>query len=137
MRVARLVALILAAALTACSSPSPVLYTIAPVQGPAQTSGPKVVALQQISMARYLERPQWGKLIEPYLIAILWWRLPLHMLPASDLPCRIGGSTLFRRACATRLAVILADVQEPLTEYHFLGVAVLDEIEIGGSKARQ
>ena len=49
MRVARLVALILAASLTACSSPSPVLYTIAPVQGPAQTSGPKVVALQQIS----------------------------------------------------------------------------------------
>ena len=26
------------------------------VQGPAQTSGPKVIALQQISMARYLER---------------------------------------------------------------------------------
>ena len=36
------------AVLAACSSPNPVLYTIAPVQGPVQTGGPKVIVLQQI-----------------------------------------------------------------------------------------
>ena len=80
MRVARLVALILAAALTACSSASPVLYTIAPVQGPAQTSGPKVVALQQISMARYLERSQIVRSSENYRLELMsndWWGEPL------------------------------------------------------------
>ncbi len=80
MRVARLVALILAAALAACSSPSPVLYTIAAVQGPAQTSGPKVIALQQISMARYLERSQIVRSSENYRLDVMsndWWGEPL------------------------------------------------------------
>jgi len=54
MRIAPLAAAGSLAALAACSSPNPVLYTIAPVSGAVQNSGHKVVALRQISTARYL-----------------------------------------------------------------------------------
>jgi uncharacterized lipoprotein YmbA len=68
------------AALASCSSPSPVLYTIAPVSGATQTGGPKVVALQQISMARYLERSQIVRSSENYRLEVMsndWWGEPL------------------------------------------------------------
>ena len=42
-----LLALGLAAMVAACSSPNPVLYTIAPAEGTSQPGGPKVVLLQQ------------------------------------------------------------------------------------------
>ena len=54
----RLTVLGLLAVIAACSSPSPVLYTIAPVQGQVQSGGPKVIVLQQIATAHYLERSQ-------------------------------------------------------------------------------
>ena len=76
MRVLRLVASGLAVALAACSSPTPVLYTIAPVSGAVQSSGPKVVALQQISLARYLERSQIVRSSENYRLDVMsndWW----------------------------------------------------------------
>jgi uncharacterized lipoprotein YmbA len=68
------------AALASCSSPSPVLYTIAPVSGATQAGGPKVVALQQISMARYLERSQIVRSSENYRLDVMsndWWGEPL------------------------------------------------------------
>jgi uncharacterized protein len=83
MTAARAAALVLAAALVACSSPSPVLYTIAPVQGPAQTSGPKVIALQQIGMARFLERSQIVRSSENYRLDVMsndWWGEPLSAM---------------------------------------------------------
>ena len=83
MSAARLVAFVLAAALAACSSPSPVLYTIAPGQGPVQTGGPKVIALQQIGMARYLERSQIVRSSENYRLDVMsndWWGEPLSAM---------------------------------------------------------
>ena len=80
MRIGRLVGYSLAAALVACSSPNPVLYTIAPVPGSTQTGGPKVVALQQISLARYLERSQIVRSSENYRLDVMsndWWGEPL------------------------------------------------------------
>jgi uncharacterized lipoprotein YmbA len=76
----RRAALVLAAALAACSSPSPVLYTIAPVQGPVQTAAPKVIALQQIGTARYLERSEIVRSSENYRLDVMsndWWGEPL------------------------------------------------------------
>src|SRR5437763_14819576 len=76
----RLVALLLAAGLAACSSPNPDLYTIAPVQGPVQAGGPKVIVLQQISLARYLERSQIVRSSENYRLDVMsndWWGEPL------------------------------------------------------------
>jgi uncharacterized lipoprotein YmbA len=80
MRVPRLVAFGLVAALAACASPNPVLYTIAPVSGAVQSGGPKVVALQQISLARYLERSQIVRSSENYRLDVMsndWWGEPL------------------------------------------------------------
>lgn len=68
------------AALAACSSPSPKLYTIAPVQGAVHSGAPKVVLLQQISLARYLERSQIVRSSENYQLDVLqndWWGEPL------------------------------------------------------------
>jgi uncharacterized lipoprotein YmbA len=68
------------AALAACSSPSPKLYTVAPVQGAVHSGAPKVILLQQISLARYLERSQIVRSSENYQLDVLqndWWGEPL------------------------------------------------------------
>ena len=83
LRNSSLIAMPLAALLTACSSPDPVLYTIAPVQGPVQNAGPKVVALQQVGTARYLERSQIVRSSENYRLDVMsndWWGEPLSAM---------------------------------------------------------
>jgi uncharacterized protein len=90
---ARLAALALGAVLAACSSPSPVLYTIAPVQGPVQPGGPKVVVLQQISTAHYLERSQIVRSSENYRLDVMandWWGEPLSAMLSRVLTEELG-----------------------------------------------
>jgi uncharacterized lipoprotein YmbA len=70
----------LLAALAACSSPSPDLYTIAPVPGVQQRASPKVIVLQQIGLERYLERLQIVRSSEDYKLDVMsndWWGEPL------------------------------------------------------------
>ena len=70
----------LLAALAACSSPSPELYTIAPVPGVQQRASPKVIVLQQIGLERYLERLQIVRSSEDYKLDVMandWWGEPL------------------------------------------------------------
>jgi uncharacterized protein len=79
----RLAALALAATLAACSSPSPALYSIAPVQGPVQPAGPKVIVLQQIATAHYLERSQIVRSSENYRLDVMSndsWGEPLSAM---------------------------------------------------------
>ncbi len=93
MSAARLAALVLAAVLAACSSPSPVLYTIAPVQGPVQSGGPKVIALQQIATAHYLERSQIVRSSENYRLDVMsndWWGEPLSAMLSRVLTEELG-----------------------------------------------
>jgi uncharacterized lipoprotein YmbA len=93
MRLAPLVAAGVVAATTACSSPSPVLYTIAPIPGTPQTGGPKVVALQQISTARYLERSQIVRSSENYRLDVMsndWWGEPLGAMLSRVLVEELG-----------------------------------------------
>ena len=93
MRIARLVAPWALAALAACSSPNPVLYTIAPVPGAVQSGGPKVVALQQISTARFLERSQIVRSSENYRLDVMsndWWGEPLSAMLARVLVEELG-----------------------------------------------
>src|SRR5205085_11945265 len=76
MSAKRLAGSALVVAVAGCSSPSPVLYTIAPVQGRVQPGGPKVIAIQQISTARYLERSQIVRSSENYRLDVMsndWW----------------------------------------------------------------
>ena len=93
MSAARLAALALGAVLAACSSPSPVLYTIAPVQGPVQPGGPKVIVLQQISTAHYLERSQIVRSSENYRLDVMsndWWGEPLSAMLSRVLTEELG-----------------------------------------------
>jgi uncharacterized protein len=107
MSATRLVLLMLAAALSACSSPSPVLYTIAPVQGRVQSGGPKVIALQQISMARFLERSEIVRSSENYRLDVMsndWWGEPLGAMLSrvliEELSQRLPQSTVFSESGA-------------------------------------
>ncbi len=93
MRRALPVAFVWLAAVAACSSPSPVLYTIAPVPGPPQTGGPKVVALQQISVARFLERSQIVRSSENYRLDVMsndWWGEPVGAMLSRVLVEELG-----------------------------------------------
>jgi uncharacterized lipoprotein YmbA len=79
--------------IAACSSPSPVLYTIAPVQGPVQSGGPKVIVLQQISTAHYLERSQIVRSSENYRLDVMsndWWGEPLSAMLSRVLTEELG-----------------------------------------------
>src|SRR3984893_770881 len=89
----RLAVLGLLAVIAACSSPSPVLYTIAPVQGPVQSGGPKVVVLQQIATAHYLERSQIVRSSENYRLDVMsndWWGEPLGAMLSRVLVEELG-----------------------------------------------
>ena len=102
MSATRLVVLMLAAALTGCSSPNPVLYTIAPVPARVQSGGPKVIALQQISLPRYLERSEIVRSSENYRLDVMsndWWGEPLGAMLSriliEELSQRLPRSTVF------------------------------------------
>lgn len=76
----RMALLALMVALAACSSPNPRLYTIAPIDGQIRSGGPKVITLQQIGLARYLERLQIVRSSENYRMDLKsedWWGEPL------------------------------------------------------------
>ena len=107
MKLKRLAGLVLVVALAACSSPNPVLYTIAPVQGRTHTGGPKVIAIQQISMARYLERSQIVRSSENYRLDVMsndWWGEPpgpmLSRILIEELSQRLPQSTVFSESGA-------------------------------------
>ena len=103
----RLAGLALVTVLAACSSPNPVLYTVASAQGPARAGGPKVIALQQISMPRYLERSQIVRSSENYRLDVMandWWGEPLGAMLSrvliEELSQRLPQSTVFAESGA-------------------------------------
>jgi len=64
-------ALAVTGGLGACTSPPPLLYTIAPVHGAEQPGGPRIILLQQIGLARSSE---------DYRLDVMqndWWGEPL------------------------------------------------------------
>jgi uncharacterized lipoprotein YmbA len=88
-----LLALGMTAALAACSSPSPVLYTIAPVQGATRVAGPRVIVLEQIGLERYLDRSQIVQSSENYRLNVLsndWWGEPLGNMLSRVLVTELG-----------------------------------------------
>ncbi|MBV9249423.1 MAG: membrane integrity-associated transporter subunit PqiC [Acetobacteraceae bacterium] len=100
-------ALLAAIILCSCSSPSPVLYTISPVSGAEHHSGPKVVSVRQIGLARYLERPQIVRSSENFRLDVLsndWWGEPLNTMLArvlvQELAQRLPNSTVLNEGGA-------------------------------------
>jgi uncharacterized lipoprotein YmbA len=85
--------LALTMALGACTAPPPVLYSIAPVQGAAQPVGPKIILLQQIGLARYLERSQIVRSSENYRLDVManeWWGESLSAMLSRVLVDELG-----------------------------------------------
>jgi uncharacterized lipoprotein YmbA len=73
-------ALGLAVLLAGCSSPDPVLYTIAPVDGAVRVVAPKVIVLERVAIARYLDRSGIVRSPETYRLDVKlndWWGEPL------------------------------------------------------------
>ena len=98
----RLLAATMLAALAACSSPNPRLYTIAPVQGATVSGAPKVIELRQIGLARYLERSEIVRSSEAYRLDVMandWWGEPLGAMIArlliEELSQRLPQSTIY------------------------------------------
>jgi uncharacterized lipoprotein YmbA len=88
--------------LAACTSPNPVLYTLAPIDGAVQPGAPKVIRLRTIGLARYLERPQIVRSSEDFHLDVLsndWWGEPLGAMLGrilvTELTQRLPGSTIF------------------------------------------
>ena len=82
-----------AAMLTACSSPEPVLYTIAPVQGETRVGGPRVIVLEQIGLERYLNRSEIVRSSENYRLTVAsndWWGEPLAAMLSRVLVTELG-----------------------------------------------
>jgi len=91
-----------AAGLAGCTSANPRLYTIAPVAGAARGGGPRVVALRQIGLPRYLDRSQIVRSSENYRLDIEandWWGEPLGAMIArileEELSDRLPGTSIF------------------------------------------
>jgi uncharacterized lipoprotein YmbA len=88
--------------LAACgTSPDPVLYTLQPEPGPAQSGGPRIVLLREIGLARYLDRPQIVRASDGVLLDVSkgdWWGEPLGRmigrLLVDELSQRLPGSTV-------------------------------------------
>jgi len=79
--------------LSGCSSPTPVLYTIAPISGTARSGSPQVVVLRQIAVARYLERTQIVRSSENYELRVAsndWWGEPLAGMLGRVLVTELG-----------------------------------------------
>ena len=112
---------LLAIVLAACSSSPPALYTIAPVQGPAQTGAPPVVVLQTIGLARYLDRSQIVRSSEASRLDVQnndWWGEPLGAMLSrvltEELTQRLPQSTVINEAGAVTAspdAVIEIDIR--------------------------
>ena len=88
--------------LTSCASPSPKLYTLEVPPGAVRRSGPRVIELRSIGLARYLERSQIVRSAENFRLDVLpneWWGEPLDAMIgrtlARALTQRLPGSTVY------------------------------------------
>src|ERR1700722_19823399 len=110
-QVARLAGLGLLLAQVACSSPDPNLYTIASISAATQTGAPKVIALRQIGLARYLERSQIVRSSENYRLDVMsndLWGEPLGSMLArvlvDELSQRLPQSTVYAETGAVSVS---------------------------------
>lgn len=90
------------AAVSACRSPDPSLYTLAAAPGAPEPGGPRTVVLHRVSIARYLERPEIVRSSENYRLDVLAnqeWGEPLAQMIGrvliEDLTQRLPGTSFF------------------------------------------
>lgn len=103
MKLSRRCALALLVLLPAgCSSPNPVLYTLATVPGQTHAGAPRYVELREVSLPRILERSQIVRSTEDYRLDVLsndWWGESLTSMFSrvlmQDLAQRLPNSTVY------------------------------------------
>ena len=90
-----------------CASKNPNLYTIASIPGSELSGAPRVIALQGVGIARYLQRNQIIRSSEDYRLDIMandWWGEPLDAMLGrvlvEDLSQRLPRSTIYTSAGA-------------------------------------
>jgi uncharacterized lipoprotein YmbA len=94
--------LLMAASPAGCASPTPVLYTLDAVPGPALSRGPKIVVLQDVSLAPYLDRKQIVRSSSSYHIDFdgnNWWGETLTAMIGcvltAEIDQRLSGTNVF------------------------------------------
>jgi uncharacterized lipoprotein YmbA len=108
-----------------CSSPSPTLYTIAPISGPEQVAVPKVILLRQLGLERYLERSEIVRSSEDYKLDVLsndWWGEPLSAMLSRVLVAELG-QRLPQSVVISEIGAVSAPADATIT----LNVQRLDE----------
>ena len=83
----------LSVALLGCSSANPTLYAIAPIHGAEQQTAPRVILLQQLGLARYLERSRIVRSSDNYRLDVIendWWGEPLSAMLSRVLVTELG-----------------------------------------------
>jgi uncharacterized protein len=103
LRRRRLAAAALCLLPAACSSADPKLYTIAAVSGATEHGTPKTVLVQQVAIARYLDRTHIVRSSQDYRVDVMsndWWsETPGEMVSrvlAQELQERLPGTVVFR-----------------------------------------
>lgn len=114
-------ALLAGLALSACTSAEPAYFTLAAVPGPAGAGGPRLVEVQRLGLAGYLDRPGIVRADSAYQVRVAGterWAEPLGDLIgrvlAEDLNQRLPGSSVFTTAgtiSADPDATVQMDVQ--------------------------
>jgi uncharacterized lipoprotein YmbA len=80
-------------ALLGCSSADPTLYAIAPINGAEHQTAPRVILIQQLGLARYLERSRIVRSSENYRLDVInndWWGEPLSAMLSRVLVTELG-----------------------------------------------
>lgn len=103
--------LVAAAALAACASPTPELFTLAPVPGPQRRLSAHSVELRRIGLAGYLDRPEIVRAAADYRVTVAtnqrWGESLGSMLDrvfTEDLVERLPGTAVFTEAGAISTA---------------------------------
>jgi uncharacterized protein len=93
--------------LAGCASPSPTLYTLAPLPGPAVGAPRRVILVREVSLARYLQRPGIVRSSADYRLDVSandWWGEPLGPMLGrvlvADLSARLPASTVLAESVA-------------------------------------
>lgn len=115
----RWLALLAGIGLSACASPEPTYYTLAPAPGPTRPGGPTTIEVRRPGLAAYLDRTDIVRRGDEYRLAIAGgeqWGEPLDDLIgrvlAEDLTDRLPGSTVFSDdAISPHDAVVTLDVE--------------------------
>jgi uncharacterized protein len=126
-----------------CASPTPDLFTLAPVPGEVRPGRPAVVQLRQIGLAKYLDRPQIVHSTEDYRLTLgnnERWGEPLGAMLsrvlAENLRQRLPGTVVFGEGSAITTepnAIVEVDVQRLDTDRSGAVVLVAQAARQGGA----